>query len=160
MRFGEQDVDWRFLRPDENINDTIGRPAAYRELNVIWGVPQNKHWATTNGAFWHLGAGYRTPQTGGWAGDRWSMFFNIFINDGKDVDEKVVHIAYTRQEEDAIREIRTSINTYRDEALALFITGAMDIDRDWNTYLQTLDRIGLQRYLQAAQAAYTRTIGR
>ena len=160
LRYGERDVDWRFLRPDENLRDSIGRRAQYTEVNVLWGLPNNKHWGNASGTFWYLGAGSRTPQTGGWIGDRWSLFNNHYINDGKDANEKVMDIFYTRAEEDQIREIRTSINTYRQESLALFITGAMDIDRDWNTYIATLERIGLQRYLQVAQTAFTRTIGR
>ena len=161
IRFGEKDVDWRYVRADENLMDESGlRPAAFTEINSIWTQPQNKHWANTNGAFWHLGAGFRTNQLGGWTGDRWALFQNVPINDGKDATEKVVYIAYSMQEEENIRALRTEINTYRNEAMALFITGALDIEREWNSYLQTLDRIGLQRYLQTAQTAYTRTVGR
>ena len=160
LRYGEKDVDWRLIRPEENIKDLVGGVAQYVETNVLWGLPNNKHWNTASGTFWYLGAGTRQAQTGGWIGDRWKLFGNVSINDGKDVDEKVLDIFYTRQEEDAIREIRSSLNAYRQEAMALFITGAMDLDRDWNTYIQTLDRIGLQRYLQTAQTAYTRTIGK
>jgi hypothetical protein len=97
---------------------------------------------------------------GSWTNARLKMYQQIYINDGKDAPERVDRIIYTKQEEDSIREIRTTINSYREESLALFCTGGMDLDRDWNRYLSELDRMGLQRYLQTAQTAYTRTVGR
>jgi putative aldouronate transport system substrate-binding protein len=82
----------------------------------------------------------------------------VHINDGKDVPEAVDRILYTREEEDSIREIRATIDSFRAESKALFITGAMCLDRDWARYLAELERMGLRRYLEVAQRAYTRTV--
>ena len=166
IRYGEKDVDWRWVSPGEGLVNQYGLPAEFLEISTIWGVPQNKHWSVANGITIRPNSasnflqGGRAIEGGTWNADRWKLMENLPINDGKDVPEKVIHISYTRAEEDSIREIRNSINTYREECLALFCTGEMSLDRDWNTYLSTLDRIGLQRYLQTAQTAYTRTMSR
>ena len=163
MRFGEKDVDWRYTLPTDNLIDAaILAPAVLTELNVIWGVPQTSHWGDATGSFFIFKGNTegRARQSGDWIGDRWNLFDNRFINDGKDLSEKAVNIDYTQEELDAIMEIRTTITDYHRECLALFITGAMSIDRDWNGYLQNLERMGLQRYLQIAQTAYTRTMSR
>jgi putative aldouronate transport system substrate-binding protein len=161
-RYGEKDVDWRWTRPEEKAINYLNTPSYFEQINMIWGVPQNKHWnsdfaqmyiETENGfAAWE--------DDGSWNASRYKMYQKIFINDGKDAPEKVDVIVYTKEEEDSIREIRTSINTYREECLALFATGGMSLDRDWNSYLAELDKMGLKRFLETAQKAYTRTVGK
>lgn len=51
-------------------------------------------------------------------------------------------------------ELRSSINEYVNEMVARFIVGDADINRLWGSYLDELDKIGLQRYLEIVQAAY------
>jgi putative aldouronate transport system substrate-binding protein len=75
---------------------------------------------------------------------------------GYDVKEVVPPLSFTSAEDNQTREIRANLETYRAESQALFITGQMSLDRDWNNYLAQLDRIGLQRFLQVAQTAYNR----
>ena len=50
--------------------------------------------------------------------------------------------------------LQTDINDYVNESMALFITGRLDLDKDWDSYLAELESIGLQRYLEINQAAY------
>ena len=163
MRFGELNVDWRWTTPADNLIDAaIQQPAMLLEINVIGGVTNTKHWNTSTGTFFIFRGNTegRARQSGGWIGDRWDLFDNRFINDGKDLPEKAIAIDYTQEELDAIMEIRTTITSYHRECLALFITGEMNIDRDWNGYLQNLQRMGLDRYLSIAQTAYTRMMSR
>jgi len=70
--------------------------------------------------------------------------------------ETVTRLIYTEEENLAIAEIASSINSYIRECLALFCTGGMDIEKDWDTYVKTLKDIGLDLYLETAQAAYDR----
>jgi putative aldouronate transport system substrate-binding protein len=158
LRFGEKDVDWRWVNVNEGLMSPLGFPATFQEINMIWGIPQNKHWGNALGTLLTNSTDRKVKEEGTWNGVRWQIYERLNINDGKDAPEKVYRIIYTKAEEDSIREIRNSINTYRTECLALFSTGAMSLDRDWNTYLSNLDRMGLQRYLQVAQTAYTRTM--
>ena len=43
-----------------------------------------------------------------------------------------------------------------EECWAGFVTGSMDIDGQWDGYLEELDKIGLQEYLSVVQTAYDR----
>ncbi|MDR1972607.1 MAG: hypothetical protein LBQ46_11885 [Treponema sp.] len=162
-RYGELGVDWRYVDPSENARSYLDKPAWFQQINMIWGVPQNKHWFLgfaqifipendIANAYW--------VDDGSWNASRYKMYQKIFINDGKDAAETLDTIVYTKEEEDEIREMRATIDAYRQECLSLFSTGAMNLDRDWNTYLSELDKMGLKKYLETAQKAYTRTIGR
>jgi putative aldouronate transport system substrate-binding protein len=53
-------------------------------------------------------------------------------------------------------EMSTTINNHVDQMTAKFTLGDVDIndDNQWNTYLSTLDRMGLKNYLAIHQDAY------
>ncbi|HML47797.1 MAG TPA: hypothetical protein PKE04_13720 [Clostridia bacterium] len=54
---------------------------------------------------------------------------------------------------DRLTVIVTDINTYRDESATRFIVGEVGFDQ-WDTYVQTLQQIGLKELEAAYQAAY------
>jgi putative aldouronate transport system substrate-binding protein len=162
VRYGEEGVDWRWVKPEENLTDTFNIPSTYAQLNMLWATPQNKHWQIEFGTIYTAttnATGVWTD-TGTWSSSRAKMYRGVALNAGKDAAERVDFIVYTQAEEDEIREMRNSIQTYRAECLSLFCTGAMNLDRDWNTYLFELDKMGLKRYMEVVQKAYTRTKGK
>ena len=56
--------------------------------------------------------------------------------------------------------LRTEYNKYYDEIVFKFITGAMDLDKDWNSYLENLkNKYKLDTLLSIYQTAYDRTYG-
>ena len=54
-------------------------------------------------------------------------------------------------------ELKTTINEFVEEHIALFATGNLNLDADWDSYLATLDQIGIDRYLELVQSGYDRT---
>lgn len=63
-------------------------------------------------------------------------------------------------DKDAVKEIaqiKTPINDFVKESIARFITGNMDIEKDWNTYLKNLDSLNLKRYIELQQNAYDKS---
>ena len=61
--------------------------------------------------------------------------------------------------EEEIRVLSTvgvDIRTYVIESLTGFVNGSLCIEEDWDTYISTLDRIGLPRLMSALQSAYDR----
>jgi putative aldouronate transport system substrate-binding protein len=161
-RYGEMGVDWRWVPASEKAQSFMNLPATFEQINMIWGVPQNKHWALNIASMFvnEENTEGLWIDDGSWNSSRYKMYQQFYINNGKDVPERVDIIVYTKEEEDQIRDLRNSLNTYRAECLSLFSTGQMNLDRDWNTYLAELDKIGLQRFLEIAQRAYTRTVGK
>lgn len=68
--------------------------------------------------------------------------------------------AFTTDESRIIVDVTTNMNVYIDQTIAEFITGAKDIDTEWDSYLQTLENYGLSEYVAMNQAAYDRYINK
>ena len=51
-------------------------------------------------------------------------------------------------------ELTNALTEYVKEKIALWCSGAADVDAEWEDYLKELDKIGLPRYLELAQEAY------
>jgi len=50
--------------------------------------------------------------------------------------------------------IKTNVMDTQKEYMVQFITGAKNIDSEWDSYLKALDTVGLARYLELLQKAY------
>jgi putative aldouronate transport system substrate-binding protein len=50
--------------------------------------------------------------------------------------------------------MQTELFDYQKEALVKFITGDMDLDKDWDSYKAQFDKLSLQDYLQMSNEAY------
>jgi putative aldouronate transport system substrate-binding protein len=49
--------------------------------------------------------------------------------------------------------LQTNINNFVSQWTAQFVTGHKDITKDWATYVQGVQNLGLKQYLQMAQSA-------
>ena len=72
--------------------------------------------------------------------------------------EVVDKLLYTVEEQENIGNISTDVLIYVKESRAKFATGVLDPynDVEWNTYLATLEDMGLQTWLDNAQSAWDR----
>jgi putative aldouronate transport system substrate-binding protein len=61
---------------------------------------------------------------------------------------------YSQSEVDEIGRMKTTINDYINESFIKFISGASDINKDWDAYKKQLENLGLQKYLGTVQGAY------
>lgn len=165
-RWGARGEDWEY------VEDATGMTGQYEELG--YGVVYeawNNPWASSNNMIWkydcftHLPAQlmggrplttYDDPDKDG---------YNAKVRDqraamwGNEPDEVVRTILYTEEEELAIAETQSSLKTYMEECTTRFVMGEMSLENDWDTYLATLESIGMSEYLEIVQTAYTRTIG-
>lgn len=72
--------------------------------------------------------------------------------------EKVLPtLKYTLEEAEQIQDQLTTIPDFVKQSLAEFVTGARDAESDWDSYLKELDNMGLQQWLETAQASYDRS---
>ncbi|NLA74600.1 MAG: hypothetical protein GX846_03870, partial [Deltaproteobacteria bacterium] len=51
-------------------------------------------------------------------------------------------------------KIESDLKKYVDESFVAFVTGQMDLDSDWEAYLNQIDTIGLDKYIAWTQEAY------
>ena len=72
-------------------------------------------------------------------------------------EERIVTLPLTEEEDNSISEMAKVIKNYFMEAGANFITGAWDIDEDWDTYLAEMEKMGVNELLEVYQTAYDRT---
>lgn len=66
----------------------------------------------------------------------------------------------TAEETEEYTRISAEISTYTDTRILEFITGAADIDADWDNYVSTIEGMGLQDMVDVKQDAYDRAMQR
>lgn len=149
----EVELDW------ENAK-FAGYPAYFYEMESVWGVEQNYHW-------YNRAVKLRTGEiTGGYyaSNQRFDEAFlsdpvNTYIladylNDVADLIPKEVISNITYPDADSAAEasqLKGALKDYVYEKLTAWFTGTADVDKDWDTYLKTLEEIGLSRYLELSQ---------
>ena len=65
-------------------------------------------------------------------------------------------LAYTAEEQAMLGTTQTDIGTYVREAMTQFVTGELDVERDWDSFQASLDTLGINTVLECAQAAWDR----
>lgn len=65
--------------------------------------------------------------------------------------------AYTESEQEMIDEVRTDCKDYYEEMRGKFVTGAADINAEWDTYVSNMQKLGLDTWTKAWQSVYDRT---
>ena len=63
---------------------------------------------------------------------------------------------YTVDEVSEIQDALVNIPSYVNQTMAEFITGAKNLESDWDAYLGELNNMGLEQWLIYAQDAYER----
>lgn len=62
----------------------------------------------------------------------------------------------TLEESQEIQTMSVEVQKYYTQSKVQFITGALDLDADWDTYVNGLEKMGMPRLLEIYQAAYDR----
>ena len=52
--------------------------------------------------------------------------------------------------------LRAELKTYVDQSFARFVTGDLDIESDWDSYLAQFRALELEKYLDMVQSTYDR----
>ncbi len=69
------------------------------------------------------------------------------------------YITFTTEEAEIISQYQTDIETYVLECRAKFITGAMDVEKEYDTFADKLIEMGSDEIKEVYQAAYDRFMG-
>ena len=155
--YGEEDVGW--AKAQEGEVGFTGKPAVYKWL-FNWGEIQNTHLYETflinMPAEWKeliatdMGVGYNQEK----------ILYDATINNYRPYSVDMTLPTMSLDEPTAIEvsEIETNLSTYYQEMMAKFIRGEASLDNDWDSYINELNNIGLERYLEIYQQAYERTV--
>ena len=70
-----------------------------------------------------------------------------------DVDP-IPTLRFTNDDSTTYNQLNTAIGDYAKIAITEFITGARDIEKDWDAYLKDLENLGYGRMIELVQATY------
>lgn len=151
--YGVEDRDWKYVNGEET--GLNGKPAIFKEL-IKFGVTQNAHWA-------QMGPSFRTNELRlGAAVDKENPLESILYKETKekyepfkqDTANVMPPLFFTADQTSEMADLSKTLWDYVNEMNARFVTGDQDIDQGWNDYLQTLEGMGLPRYLEIYQQVY------
>ena len=170
-RYGVEGEDWHYWQEGDPVNNyyDLGKEQVLvNTSNTTWGNLQNTYWAqkapsviSTRLFFGQVGVSSESTD---------SELARVRLENGKidsavlveslgyiDHSKVIGRLMFTSEEEEVVTDIGTAINSYVEECWARFITGDLDLDKDWDAYLRELNNMGLSDYQQVVQQAYDRT---
>ncbi len=163
--FGEEGVDWR--RPQE------GDVALNKEVDPIFAVIQQPADAEPRNAQWGAMAQYFQPKAfrDGWVQSVDPEEYYLWpgyerrLQDATDLmagKESPDHFPFWTlwpdpATADALAMQRQNITDYINQNALQFVTGAKNLDTDWDSYVAGLEQLDLTGYLAAMQASYDAT---
>lgn len=167
QRWGEEGVDWDYA---SNVADTSAYKPSVEGFDMsIIAYDDGTFWGgteVTNGSWRQTGPYVRQYGiANGWAiandgTDEYTLNNNAaayqYQNSDHEPAEVIPKLIYTEDESNEIAEIESILKSYVDESMGLFMTGAKDIDAEWDNYLKEIDKIGLDKYLEVVQGVYDR----
>lgn len=90
----------------------------------------------------------------GWA----SLVISAFKTEGITGVDAYPVVSYTSEEIEQRNAVHKDITTYLEQAKAQFITGELDVEKDWDTYVSTVEQMNLEQLMEIEQAAYDRYV--
>jgi len=152
-RYGEEGVDW--VMPPEGAEAVNGGQAQYREI-LKWGTPQNANWSLTIPTWERFGSDSREKDPN----DPYELEYWLYTA-AKAYEPYVPKyvtppLFFTLEEALEYTELYDLITTYVEEMIARFVTGDADLNSEWDAYVEELNNMGVDRYIEIIQTAFER----
>jgi putative aldouronate transport system substrate-binding protein len=157
--FGEEGLDWRKPEAGEVAVDENETPLLATIPLKEGEQPHNSNWGAR--------AQYFQPKEfrNAWiastdiyesAGYERRLLEATKLYDGKQPEEIFPHWAIWIDPSvaDEAAMLQTNIKSYIDQGILKFITGNKDLNKDWDEYVNGLDKLNLKRYLDIMQQSY------
>jgi putative aldouronate transport system substrate-binding protein len=160
--FGEEGKDWR--KPQ------AGDVAVEKDATPLFARIRGKDGEPPHNSSWGAIAQYFQPKT---FRDRWVQGTDIYASNGYERRlQEATHLYDGKQPKavfphwavwidpavaDEAATLRTNISNYVDQNALQFVTGAKDLDKDWDAYVAGLEQLGLPRYLEIMQQSYDKS---
>lgn len=151
--YGVKDRDW--VEANAGQVGLMGGPATWDFVGGPHTKQQNEHWYMGASFFLSeeilggMAASEDNPETYLTA-EAMKSYFPYFQADDTIVPVLWVSPEYTAE----MADMKNTINGYVKEMAARFISGDADIDSEWDTYINTLESMNLDRYIAILQEAY------
>lgn len=151
---GREGEEW--IVPEEGVLGINGEQAKWQRTKSLDDV-QNVVWQGM--AIGAVTADYRLSEVAGKIGT--TEGFEAFMYqetknkyEGHQPAEILPDIYILQENLDEMAQLKGPLLDYVEQSAAKFITGAMDIDADWDSYLDGLNKLKAGRYVEILQSAY------
>ena len=71
-------------------------------------------------------------------------------------EHPITGLVFNEEEQEIVNEFQSTIEEYVVQSFSQFITGARDIDAEWDDYVNEFSKMGLEPYMAAVQSCYDR----
>jgi putative aldouronate transport system substrate-binding protein len=156
-RYGLKGRDWRPIQQGEVglYGDVAPAEPYVVELVPTWGSTQSSHWRD------EFGIDFMNRKSAlAWNGDLGNSeyLYGLAVQNMMPFtpDEYPIMPVYTGAEISQYAETRTNVYNYVNQSMAMFATGQMDPERDWDGYLANLKRLGADGLLELDRRATAR----
>ncbi|WJH35381.1 ABC transporter substrate-binding protein [Paenibacillus sp. CC-CFT747] len=150
---GREGTEWRWAEKGEiGIN---GKPAIWKQLKP-WGGVQNVNWS-------QRGTGFRPSDLRlGEVADPSQPLEPLLYKETKEkmepyqqsMENILPPVFFTAEQSSEVADLEKTLLDHMKEMTARFITGDLDLDKNWDSYVKNLDNMNLKRYLEIYQTAY------
>ena len=150
--FGIEGKDWERAKPGDVGLD--GQPGVIRNLLP----PDGENGGIEMGYFWPkkiFNGWVADPNRPNWIEYRLAQE-TMKNYEGKQPKEILPVLVVDQTDAIEYDELQGTINAYVTESVLAFVRGDMNIDNDWDTYIQKLKTKGLDRYLEITQKTFDR----
>jgi putative aldouronate transport system substrate-binding protein len=168
QQFGEEGIGWEYVNEGTSISGGEARwktidPPAYREdgtggdytslgIDFVKNIWDTDACVLGNTSELRLSRYAKDPSMNS-EGLLYS-FGNAYSQYTPEEGTVLPSMAYTSDDAKRISEYSVSIGQYTNQATVQFITGDLDIEKDWASYLSALESMDLEGYVALQQAAY------
>lgn len=151
--YGRPGEEWREATEGEiGIN---GEPAKWSELKSF-GEIQNVNWAQTGPSL--RSHDFRLSAVSKGDDDLEVILYNETKNNYLPYKaaniQTVPPLFMTNEQATEVADLSKTINDYVDEMLARFVIGDANIDKEWDTYVKTLESMNIKQLINVYQVAY------
>ncbi len=171
-RFGEHGVEWDYVADKENPDEYACPYELFDPYVVIYhdsdywgsGAMQNKSWMQQAPFIRQYGiaAGMAyNPDNITEFDLRFAEGCTLYQTSPANPKEYISLLIYSADEQEVVTNVSTDLNTYVKETMASWLTGAATLDdAAWDAFQAQVESIGAPAWLEVAQAAYNRSIGK
>jgi len=155
-RWGEKGID--YLEPvagDVSLYAKAGYKPTLKEV-LVWGGLQNKLWAQIGPYVRQASISLGVVASGDPLDTAKPIAEAQMLYTDKKPKQTIPKLIYKDDESEKVTEPLKSLSSYVKESYANFITGGKDIDKDWDSYLKEIEKIGGSKVVNTAQTVYDR----
>jgi putative aldouronate transport system substrate-binding protein len=152
-RYGVLGRDWIVPQGVEGVH---GQPAVYEETGLKWSTPTKAYWSSGGLAWSGVGSYMRAKSP-----DPYEIEYVLYEAmklywPYRFMNSVPRALALTVQEARRYAELANLIIPYVNQSTASFISGRLDLNRDWDKYISDLKTMGVEEWLKLIQTGYDR----